>query len=363
MLGVEGFATLDLSMIFQVIALGFIGGVLSGFIGIGGAFFITPGMMNLGIPGVIAVGSNLTHKFGKAIMGSKKHSEMGHVDKKLGMFILITALIGIKLAFWINETLFHLRKGGHDIKSGAAAGDLYISAVFVLILSLVSLALLGDVVRKRVTGEGPSTKLAELFSKVKIPPMISFPVAEVRLSFWTIALVGFFNGYLTGTIGAGGLIGVPAMIYIFGVPTAVAAGTQLFLAVFMGAWGAFNYAMGGFVDLRLVFLLYLGSLTGIYIGAYGTKVCKERMIRLITGAIILLCVISRAIDIPVYLHQLGYISSTDQTDELLNTLSKYVLFAGGFSAMLVILVLVFKSYVRRHKVQAFLTKINAASEK
>jgi hypothetical protein len=99
----------------------------------------------------------------------------------------------------------------------------------------------------------------------------------------------------------GGFIGVPAMIYIFGVPTAVAAGTELYLAMYMGAWGAIGYAWGGFVDLRLVLLLYLGSLTGIYIGAYGTKVVKENLIRLVTAIIILLCVVSRAVNIPVYL--------------------------------------------------------------
>lgn len=38
------------------------------------------------------------------------------------------------------------------------------------------------------------------------------------------------------------------MIYIFGVPTAVAAGSELFLAMFMGAFGAINYAFAGFVD-------------------------------------------------------------------------------------------------------------------
>ena len=35
------------------------------------------------------------------------------------------------------------------------------------------------------------------------------------------------------------------MIYVFGVPTAVAAGTELFLAMFMGAFGALNYAYRG----------------------------------------------------------------------------------------------------------------------
>ena len=67
------FIPLDLFTALQVITLGFIGGVLSGFIGSGGAFFMTPGMMNLGVNGVVAVASNITHKFGKAMMGSKKH--------------------------------------------------------------------------------------------------------------------------------------------------------------------------------------------------------------------------------------------------------------------------------------------------
>jgi len=40
------------------------------------------------------------------------------------------------------------------------------------------------------------------------------------------------------------------------LPTAVAAGTELYLAMFMGAFGALNYAWEGYVDIRLVLLLY-----------------------------------------------------------------------------------------------------------
>ena len=74
------FITLSTFDCLQVVMLGFIGGTLSGFIGSGGAFFMTPGMMNLGVQGVIAVGTNITHKFGKAMVGSKRHGELGHVD-------------------------------------------------------------------------------------------------------------------------------------------------------------------------------------------------------------------------------------------------------------------------------------------
>ena len=70
----EMFIDLSWSVALQTIFLGFIGGTLSGFIGSGGAFFMTPGMMNLGVMGPVAVASNITHKFGKAMVGSKKHT-------------------------------------------------------------------------------------------------------------------------------------------------------------------------------------------------------------------------------------------------------------------------------------------------
>ena len=358
--GFEGFLELNFSIAIQVVVLGFIGGVLSGFIGSGGAFFMTPGMMNLGVPGVMAVGSNITHKFGKALMGSRHHGEMGHVDKKLGLYMLITALIGIRVAVWLNEMLFNMKGESHGEAAGSAAADLYISAIFVLILSAVAISILRDTIKSGKAEGGPSTKMAETFAKIKIPPMISFKTADVRLSFWTISIVGLFTGYLAGTIGVGGFIGVPAMIYVFGVPTAVAAGTELYLAMYMGAWGAINYAWGGFVDIRLVLLLYLGSLTGIYIGAYGTKVVKENIIRLVTGIIILLCVVSRGINIPVYLRDLNFMAITDETAELLNSLSKYMLFASGISGVAVILGSVVRAYTKRRKVQELLRRIDTA---
>ena len=61
------------------------------------------------------------------------------------------------------------------------------------------------------------------------------------------------------------------------------------------------------VDVRLTLLLYLGSLVGIFIGTYGTKVVKEVMIRMTTGVVIITCVFSRGIAVPVYLRELGLI--------------------------------------------------------
>lgn len=346
------FVSLNLSTALQVSLLGFIGGVLSGFIGSGGAFFMTPGMMNLGISGVVAVGSNITHKFGKAMVGSKQHGKLGNVDKRLGICLIVASYVGIQIAVWINSKLFKEAGDGHGA-GGSAAADLYISMVFICILSFVAVSMLRDALRSRGPNgdQGPSMKIANFMARLYLPPYISFPVSDIRISLWVLLAVGLATGYLAGTIGVGGFIGVPAMIYVFGVPTAVAAGTELYLAMFMGAWGALNYAFQGFVDIRLTMLLYTGSLLGIFIGVYGTKVVKEVMIRVVTGAIILLCVLSRGIAVPMYLRKIGWVAIHPRWDVYFNTASKFLLFAAGISGTLIILFFVIRAYRQRRRIE------------
>jgi uncharacterized membrane protein YfcA len=359
---VQHFIVLDLTTALEVVLLGFIGGVLSGFIGSGGAFFMTPGMMNLGVPGIVAVGSNITHKFGKAMMGSRKHAELGNVDHRLGAYLIVTSFLGIRIAVWINSMLFKGGSGDHGA-GGSAGSNLYISLVFAGVLSLVAVSMLRDALGSGGDeGEsGPSKRIAEALARIHLPPYIRFPVGDTRISLWVLLMVGLATGYLAGTIGVGGFIGVPAMIYVFGVPTAVAAGTELYLAMFMGAFGAINYALEGYVDLRLTMLLYLGSLVGIYIGVYGTKVVKEVVIRIVTGTVILLCVASRAIAMPVYLRQLGWIEMNPWWDTYLNLASKVMLFAAGVTGTVIILWNVVRAYRQRRRIQSTLMEARAAA--
>lgn len=353
----ELYVQMTIPIALQIALLGFIGGILSGFIGSGGAFFMTPGMMNLGIMGPVAVASNITHKFGKAMVGSKKHGEMGNVDKKLAIFMLFTAAIGIRIAVQVMKALFSDQGQG-----GGAAADLYISIIFAVILSFVAISMLADIIKSKSSDEtGPSTRIVEFISKLKLHPLIYFPVADVYVSLWVILVCGLATGYLAGTIGVGGFIGVPAMIYVFGVPAAVAAGSELYLAMFMGAWGALNYAFEGMVDIRCTLLLYGGSLLGIYIGAYGTKVVKEGVIRLTTGVIILLCVLSRIVAIPVYLQKLGITQMDPSLNIYFNIASKGLLFVSGISGALIIIFFVQKAYFQRRKLEASLSLADVPS--
>ncbi len=315
-------------MAVGVIVLGFVGGTLSGFLGSGGAFIMTPGMMNLGIPGILAVGSNITHKFGKAMIGSRAHGELGHVDKKLAISMAPALLAGVKLAVYIQEKIFEI--------FGKAGSNLYISLVFIIILSALVAFMIRDLRKKE--REGGRDKLPRFIDRLpKIPPVVFYKVSNIRTSIWYPLFIAFLTGFLAGTIGVGGFFGVPAMIYLLGLTTRMAAGTELFLAIFSGAFGAFSYALAGFVDLRIVMLLYLGSLIGVQLGAIATEILSQRKAKIILMFVILAAIISRAIAIPMYLKNLGYITISESTVYILKDLSFIILFGTAILAVMTIL--------------------------
>lgn len=327
--------------------LGFLGGMLSGFIGSGGAFIMTPGMMALGVPGIAAVSTNLAHKFGKAMVGARKHSKLGNVDAKLGVCMVIFLLLGVQLAVFLNKYIL--------ATLGKAGSNLYISVVFVILLSGLALFIMRDIFKTKDQSEKPKMDLAKKLSSINIPPMIYFKVANVRVSLWLVALIGLATGWLAGTVGVGGFIGVPAMIYLLGIPTMIAAGTELFLAIFSGASGAFQYALSGFVDIRLVLLLYLGSLLGLHIGANATKMVNDLQIKLVMAVVIGMSAISRGFAIPKYLSDLHVASFSANASSMLDIAATVTLYGGAVLGVLMIINYIVK-YKKEHRVTAQYTQ-------
>jgi len=54
------------------IVIGLAAGLITGCIGAGGGFVITPALMAAGVKGILAVGTDMFHIFAKAIMGTAK---------------------------------------------------------------------------------------------------------------------------------------------------------------------------------------------------------------------------------------------------------------------------------------------------
>jgi uncharacterized membrane protein YfcA len=296
------FIDLDPTNVLFLFVVGFVGGLVSGFIGSGGSFVLTPAMMSMGIPAIMAVASNLCHKFPKALVGAVKRARYGQVDVKLGLVLGVSAeigvLVGVSVQTSIKEAL------------GDAGSNLYVSLVFVMILATIGGYVLYDACKIQRSGgrEGDISKIALWLQSIRIPgTMVYFKSMNARVSILFTIPIGFATGVLAATIAAGGFISVPAMIYIFGVPSLTASATELVVAFVMGLGGSIKFAWSGFVDVRLAMIILAGSLFGVQLGAIATTYVKPYMIKMVMGVTMLLVMLSRGIAIPVYLSSLGYI--------------------------------------------------------
>ena len=72
---------------------------------------------------------------------------------------------------------------------------------------------------------------------------------------------------------------MPTLIYLFGLATPLAIGTDLFQIFFMALFGAISHTLKGNVDFTLVFFILCGSLIGAQIGALLTKKVRSVFIR------------------------------------------------------------------------------------
>ncbi len=308
------FIDLNLISVIFLFVVGFIGGLVSGFIGSGGAFVLTPGMMSLGVPGTIAVASNMCHKFPKALVGAYKRFKYGQVDLKLGLVLAVSACGGVQIGIRIQRFVLE--------KWGQAGSDLYVSVSFVAVLLVVGAYVFLDAMKiSRSGGKERVSLLAKKLQSINLPPMITFKTANVRISLWFTLPVGFATGMLAATIAVGGFIGVPGMIYLLGVSGLVASASELVIAFVMGLGGSINWAMHGMVDIRLVLIILAGSLVGVQLGAIGTTYVKEHMIKIVMAIIMLMVAISRGLAIPRYLEQLGVVSIGQGTIAVLGTIS------------------------------------------
>lgn len=304
------FIDLNYVNVLYLIGVGFVGGLVSGFIGSGGAFVLTPGMMSLGVPGLVAVASNMCHKFPKALVGAIKRAKYGQVDLKLGLIFGVFAEAGVLYGATIQE---NIKKAYGD-----AGSNLYVSAAFVLILATVGTFVLRDALKTKKSGntetEEKLPKLARWVQSIHIPgTMVYFKSLKTKVSVLFIILPGLATGLMAATIAVGGFVGVPSLIYVLGAPSLMASATELVVAFVMGMGGSFKYALHGFVDFRLTAIILAGSLFGIQLGAMGTTYVKPYMIKLVMGAIMVTVLFSRALMIPVYLANLGWIGAISET--------------------------------------------------
>lgn len=104
------------------------------------------------------------------------------------------------------------------------------------------------------------------------------------------ALLGLFAGTLSGVIGiGGGVIIVPALIFLFGFSQHQAQGTTLALLVPpIGLLAALTYFKSGFVDIKAAAIICAGFFIGGLIGAKCAVNLSEGILQRVFGVAIVL---------------------------------------------------------------------------
>jgi len=94
-------------------------------------------------------------------------------------------------------------------------------------------------------------------------------------------LVSFVGGLFSGFLGGGaGYIRMPSMVYVLGIPTHLAVGTDLFEIIISASYGTFTHAVKGNVDILIALVMHTGAAIGAQIGAISTQYFTGPKIRL-----------------------------------------------------------------------------------
>ncbi len=304
------------NLIFMVsIAVGLAAGLITGCIGAGGGFIITPALMAAGVKGILAVGTDVFHIFAKAIMGTTVHKKLGNVSVKLAIAFLVGSGGGTFIGGYINKTLYN---------KDPLLSEAFISTVYAVLLGFLGFYAMIDFIK---SSRGPSagggghdahggpsgmTSLAVSIQKINIPPMITFDedFGGRRISWLFLAIGGVIVGMLAAIMGVGGgFITFPMFVYIFGVSTSTTVGTDILQIIFTAGLAAIaQYAIYGYVFYTLAMGMLIGSLIGIQVGALTTKVVKGIHIRGFYAMSILAGFVNRATVLPKKLVELEYIN-------------------------------------------------------
>ncbi len=315
------------------ILIGVCAGLITGCIGAGGGFIITPALMSLGVKGIMAVGTDMFHIFAKAIMGTAVHKKLGNVHVGLAIAFLAGSFIGVTGGGALNRAIFN-----HN----PVVSDFVISMLYVFMLGFLGFYALADYFKSKKKsgieigdahgGTGGLTAVAKKMQSYKIPPMITFDQDITpggrKISGVFVAVCGGIVGFVASIMGVGGgFLTFPMFVYGLGVSSFTTVGTDILQIIFTAGYGSIvQYAIYGYVFYTLAMGMLVGSLLGIQIGAITTKVVPGIQIRGFYAVAILAGFVNRLFVLPDKLRIMGYANFNQATTKFLETTGTVIFF-------------------------------------
>jgi len=243
-------------------AFGLVVGLLTGLFGVGGGFMIVPLLKLLfGIPYPIATGSSLSFTIGSGASGMARHLRLGNVEFRATVLMGVGGVVGA----WLGKDLQGVLQAGIGAE-GRAGFDMVMDGLFLGLLLLTAF-----LIWSRKDDEPTGTSVLQ---RIRLGPTIDLPRTGLAgVSAVGLALIGLLVGGMTGLLGiGGGVLFMPLLILVVGLPPHQAVGTSLGVVLFASISGTIGHGLKGHVSLPVVVSLLVGSTIGIQIGA---AVCQR----------------------------------------------------------------------------------------
>jgi len=256
-------------------------GFVSGLVGVGGGFIMTPALIFLGVPAPVAVATGASQIAATSFSGIMTQTRRKSVDWRMGMLLSIGGIVGSASGVWLFERLLRLGQL-----------DLIVSLLYLILLASVGFLMLRESYHH---WRGRAAKSVSILRRpVKtvahnLPFRMRFPRSGLYISVLPPLGIGYAIGALAAIMGiGGGFILIPAMIYLLRMPTNVVIGTSLFqVLIITSLIVIMQSAATQTVDLVLAGLLMLGGVVGAQLGARLGAGMKSEHIRGVMGALLL----------------------------------------------------------------------------
>lgn len=268
-----------------LVVVGFLIGVLGGFFGVGGSFIAGPALRAVGLDWNFAIGTDLAHIVGKSVVAVRQHRAFGNVDLQLGLIMAVGTIGGAE----VGAQLIQMLKRAGNV-------NLVVSVVSIVVYLSISSFMIWES-RKSLAAKIPAAPVSKggakqdhsafrpvtsAIQRLELAPMVKLRVSGVRISLWIILVVAFVGGLFSGFLGGGaGYIRMPSMVYVLGIPTHLAVGTDLFEIIISASYGTFTHAIKGNVDILIALVMHTGAAIGAQIGAIATQYFAGPKIRLL----------------------------------------------------------------------------------
>ncbi len=256
-------------------------GFVSGLVGVGGGFIMTPALIFLGVPAPVAVATGASQIAATSFSGIMTQTRRKNVDWRMGLLLSIGGIAGSGAGVWLFERLLRLGQL-----------DLIISILYLFLLSGVGFLMLHEtysIWRGRTTRGVSILRRPARTVAHTLPFRIAFPRSGLYISVIPPLLLGFVIGALAAVMGiGGGFILIPAMIYLLRMPTHVVVGTSLFQVLVVASLVVILQSEATkTVDLVLAALLMLGGVVGAQFGARIGAGLKNEHIRGLLGLLLI----------------------------------------------------------------------------